>query len=218
MGRIRTNEYIKVALAEDHVILRQGLVLLLNKSAHIRVVLDVNNGQELLREVGEASPDIVILDIDMPVMNGSATLKQLNALYPDIKVIMLSVHFQDLYITEFINAGARSFLSKDCDISILVEVIERVYSIGYYYDEKITTALMKKVNDPFKVASITPREAEIMKLLLASNSNVEISKLLGVSLRTVEWHRHNLMIKTGSKNLASLFTYALHNGLLSLPI
>lgn len=216
------DEKIKVAIAEDHVLLRESLISLLNEFKQTEMLWGVNNGKELLDQLKVSRPDIVLLDIDMPVMNGHEALNLIRRDYPDIKVIMLSMHFEYSYIKEFINMGACAFLSKNCRIEKLIEAIHTVHTEGKYYDDEINKMLLssKIKNDvpvpkyiPIKVV-FTDREMKILELLRSNKSNKEIADILCISLRTLERNRADLMQKTGCKNLASLLAYAIENELI----
>jgi DNA-binding NarL/FixJ family response regulator len=201
---------INIAIAEDHVILRQGLIALFKHFEEIQVLFDVGDGKELLEKVETIKPDIILLDINMPVMNGSQALDILNKNHNHIHVIILSNHFNDFYINNFIQKGAAAYLAKDCGMEKLTEAINTVYATGRYYDERTLEALSKDDksihSDPILATKInlTEREEEILSLLRLNKSNSEIAHTLGISLRTVEGHRSNLMHKSGCKNLAAL--------------
>ncbi len=211
---------IKVAMAEDHLIVRQGLISMLKGHKNIKVLFDVNNGQELLNQLATRSPDIVLLDIDMPVMDGRETLRRLNAGHPSIKVIMLTQHFSDAFIVEFLKMGAKSFLPKDSSFDEIVASIYMVHTKGCYYSERITKALASELSNDqkqsfaFPPTKFTRRELQILELLRQNKDNSDISRILAIRERTVEWHRQNLMQKSECKNLAALISYATEKGLI----
>jgi DNA-binding NarL/FixJ family response regulator len=141
---MKEKNIINVALAEDHVILREGLINLLNEEyEHIKVLFDVSNGRELLDELEESKPDVILLDIDMPVLNGKEALEEIKIKYPAIKVIMLSTHYNDSYIIEFIKMGASAYLSKASSMEEIVKAIDTVFEEGRYYDSGVLKALAK---------------------------------------------------------------------------
>jgi DNA-binding NarL/FixJ family response regulator len=216
---------IKVAMAEDHVLLRHGMISMLKEYKDIKIVFDVNNGLELMRELEMKTPDIILLDIDMPVIGGKEALDRINAEYPDIKVIMLTEHFSESFIIEFVRNGAKAFLPKNCDIDKIIEAINAVHMTGHYYHNGVSEILAKHLSMGRKQnlrntgIKFTQRELEIMELLRQNKNNTDVSEILGIRARTVEWHRQNLMQKTGCKNLVSLISYAIqYNLILQIPV
>ncbi len=213
---------INIGIAEDHVLFRQGMVMLLEEE-QFKVLFEVGNGQELLDKLETTKPDIILLDINMPVMAGKETLIKIRHDYPDIKVIILSMYYESSYIAEYLAKGARAFLPKNCDIEKVIEVIYTVHEKGYYFDESISTSLMDKLTDLEKLNDInadlklTDRETEVLNLICLEKSNKEIADQLHISIRTVEGHRKSIMTKTDTKNALSLVLFALRNKIISLP-
>jgi len=213
---------IKIAMADDHVMVRQGLATLLMAEDDLQIVSQSNNGQELLDSLKVQPADLIILDIEMPVMDGMQTLQVLNKKYPEIKVIMLSMHFDDLHISEFISAGARGFLSKNSDVEVVLDAIYSVVEQGYYFNDKVSKALLsslmksKKINPVFNKEPLTQREIDVLKLICQEKTNQEIAEELFLSVRTVEGHRTNIAQKTNSRNIAGLVIYAIKNGIISI--
>jgi len=207
---------LKIAIADDHVVLRQGLIALLKEHEDMKVVINVSNGEELLQELNEKMPDIVLLDIEMPIMDGRLTLEKIRSNYPEIKVIVMSVHFNDAYIIDFIKNGACAFLSKNCGISKIVEAIQQVHEEGFYYDSDVAAAMavgIKSVPDSAIEAllssmKLTMREMHILQLICSKKTSAEIAERLGVSVRTIEGHRYNIYKKTKTTNLDTLIEYA----------
>lgn len=204
-------ENITIALVEDHLLFRQGMLALLNESKICEVLFDVGNGKELLESMRISQPEIILLDIDMPVMNGKQALDILKLKYPDIKVIMLSVHFEEFYILEFIKNGANAFLPKGSDISIVIEAIKSVHEVGYYYDEHISELIRIAGSDSKFIKGkdskplLTKREVEVWNLIRSGKTNNEIAELLFLSVRTVEWHRLNLSKKNFTKYNGNIY-------------
>jgi len=202
---------IRIALAEDHLIVRQGFISLLNRIEDFKIVYDVNNGKELLDAMREERPDVVLMDIDMPVMGGRQALEIIKFKYPEVKVIMLSVHFEDSYIIEFIKNGASAFLPKAISFAKLREAIFTVNKNGHYYDEEVSQVLAQEVirsrsKHPDK-HKLTKREVDVLNLIKQNKTNAEIAHILSISTRTAEWHRSNLMEKTGSKSVEDLLIW-----------
>lgn len=214
------HQQIKIGIADDHVILRQGLIAILKEYPHLDIVLDVNNGQELMLELEKQLPDIILLDIEMPIMNGKDTLELIQLKYPSIKVMMMSMYFNDSYIIEFIKNGACAFLPKNCDIDKLVDAINTVYERGHYYDEKISEVIINVLKQlpPInklipKKLDLTNRELEIIELICSKKTNNEIANQLHLSVRTIEGHRYNISKKTNTTNTLELIEYATKNNL-----
>ncbi len=213
---------IHIGIADDHLVLRQGLISLLKEYDNLNVVVDVNNGKELLDSLKRNKPDIILLDIEMPIMNGREALEKMQFKYPLVKVIIMSMHFNDAYIIEFIKNGACAFLPKNCDIDKIVDAIYSVYEIGYYYDNRVSSAmaaiLKKSVprEDVVFGMEFTKREIEIIRLICLKKSNIEIAKAVNLSVRTVEGHRYNISKKTNINNPVDLIDFAIHNKLIQI--
>lgn len=209
-------EKITITIADDHVVFRQGLMALLKQLNNIKVINSVNNGKELIESLKLTRPDIVLMDIEMPVMNGRVTIEKLKQKYPDQKVIIMSMHFSDVYVYDFIKNGANGFLSKNCDIDKLVNTINTVYEKGICYDGDIAGAmasLIKKqeLNSKASIKSLSKRELEIIKLICEKKSITEIAEILSLSPRTIQVHRYNISKKTRTKSILDLVDYARQN-------
>jgi len=213
---------IRIAIAEDHDLMRQGMVSLLDSEEGISVAFDVENGARLFDELKKKKVEVILLDLEMPVLNGHQALKILSARYPDIAVIVISMHYSDGFISESIAAGAKGFLPKNCDIDKVVDAIFAVHEQGYYFDDKISKALLNRImksegpKKNFSQDPLTSREHQIVELVCSGKTNKEIANLLCLSVRTVEVHRNTINKKTNTKNIASLVTYAIKNGLYSV--
>jgi DNA-binding NarL/FixJ family response regulator len=212
---------INIALAEDHLLFRQGLTTLLKEYEEINVLFDASNGIELLDELKKSKPDVILLDIEMPIMNGKEALLKIKEKYPAIKVIMISSYYDDAYITEYLLLGAVGFLPKHCDIEKVIDAIFAVYEQGFYFDNNISKSLLAKlmkskaVNPTLPNQILSNREIEILKLTCLEKTSKEISEELFISQRTVEWHRKQIMIKTKAKNVVGLVMYAIKNKIIS---
>ncbi len=213
---------IRVALAEDHQILRQGMMAMLSTEEDFEMVFDVSNGAELIERLTKHSVDVVILDIQMPIMNGLDALKIISQKYPGIKVIMLSSYYENEMIYQAITDGAKGFLPKHAEIEVVIEALNKVMLEGYYFDDKVTPKLISMLTKngiifpPFELDTLSNRELEILPLICQGMKNKEIAEQLFISERTVENHRKNLFIKTKSKNAYGLIIYAIKNGLIKL--
>jgi len=171
-------------------------------------------------------PDIAIIDMDMPGMNGIELNTVLHQQYTRIKVIVLSVHVQPLLITQMINAGAAAYLAKNCDKSELITAIETVYKTGFYFNPGVLTALRESANYRAQTqknisnipVKLTSREKQVLELICKEYSNAEIGEQLFLSTRTIEGHRNNLINKAGCRNTAGLVLFAIKYSLFQLPV
>jgi DNA-binding NarL/FixJ family response regulator len=210
---------INIGIADDHLVLRQGLVSLLKEYDNLNVILDVNNGKELMEELKTKKPDIILLDIEMPVMNGGVALEKIRVKYPTLKVIIMSMHFNDGYIIEYIKKGACAFLPKNCDIDKIVEAIHSVHKNGYYFDDKVSAAMAATIKrmsfeqDLVPGTDFTKRELEILRLVCKKKSSTDIATELNLSNRTVEGHRYNIARKIGITDPEELIRFAIETKL-----
>lgn len=209
---------IKIALAEDHQLVRQGMVSLLQEEEDLHVVFDVSNGSELLEKLESSLVDIVLLDLDMPIINGQQALKFITENLPKLKVIIISSHYSDEFIWESVNIGARGFLPKNSDIEEVIAAIHSVYKVGYYFDDKLSKESFKTIskeqqyNPENELSLLTKREIDVLKLICDGKKNKDISTALFISLKTVESHRQHIYSKTNCKNIAKLLVFSLKNG------
>jgi DNA-binding NarL/FixJ family response regulator len=211
---------IKVIICDDHQILVQGLKSLLKDSEEIEIIATANNGQELLETLKNKKTDILLLDVDMPVMDGYETLKQVKSKYSSIKVISLTIHLDKTIIQKMMETGASGYLLKNINKSELSEAIRKVYSGKIYISDEATNSLLDKEKLEVKTAQLdesveelTKREIEILKLIAEGYSNTEIGGILYISPRTVDTHRTNIMKKLNVKNIAGLIKYAIQVGM-----
>jgi DNA-binding NarL/FixJ family response regulator len=211
---------IKLIICDDHQILVQGLKSLLKDHEEIEVIATVNNGQELLELMKSKFPEIILLDIDMPVMDGLETLKKLKKINSSVKVIFLTIHAEKAIIQKMMDNGANGYVLKSASKSELLESIRKVNSGKIYMSDAATNALLEKTKIETKTAQLeekiedlTPREIEILKLIAEGYSNTEIGNMLYISPRTVDTHRTNIMKKLNVKNIAGLIKYAIQSGL-----
>jgi DNA-binding NarL/FixJ family response regulator len=212
---------INIGMAEDHLLFRQGVISLLKEHEEINILFDVGNGKELLDILKTSKPDVLLLDIEMPIMNGKEALAKIQEKHPNVKVVMISMHYDDAYITEYITNGAVGFLPKNCDIEKIVDAINAVYEQGYYFDSKISKSLVEKlmkaekINPKITEITLTEREIEVLKLTCLEKTNHEMSELLFISKRTVEGHRTSILKKTNAKNVVGLVMYAIKHKIIT---
>jgi DNA-binding NarL/FixJ family response regulator len=213
---------IRIAYAEDHQILRQGMLAMLSTEQDFEIVFDVSNGAELIESLNHNKVDIVILDIEMPIMNGLEALKVISMKFPDVKVVMLSSYYENEMIYQAITDGARGFLPKHAEIEDVIEALNNLMIEGYYFDDKVTPkliAMLKRhgiIFPPFELDTLSNRELEILPLICNGMKNKEIAEQLFIAERTVENHRKNLFLKTNAKNAYGLIVFAIKNGFIKL--
>jgi two-component system response regulator NreC len=210
----------RILLVDDHKIFREGLRSLLEKQPNIQIVGEAENGVEAVRMVEELSPDVVIMDIAMPDMNGIEATRQIMSKKPDkVKVIGLTMHADIRYVTEMLKAGASGFLLKDCASEELVEAINDMKEDRIYLSHYIKGNLM---NDYINLltgekhplpSSLTIREREVLQHIADGKTTKEIASQLGLSPKTVETHRQNIMDKLEIYSTAELVKYAIREGL-----
>lgn len=213
-------EKTKIIICDDHQILTQGLKALLKNQEEIEVTAAVNNGQELLEIMKHQTPDIILLDIDMPLMDGIEVLKKVKMIRPSVKIIFLTIHNEKNIIQRVMELGAQGYLLKTVAKGELLEAIRKIRNGGIYISDAATNALLEKQKlDKLSprldedIEPLTTREVEILKLIAEGYSNTEIGSMLYISPRTVDTHRTNIMKKLKVKNIAGLIKYAIQSGL-----
>lgn len=201
-------------LVDDHTLFREGLAFLLSKCDFISEVYEADNGKVFLDSLDSLKPDIVIIDIEMPVMDGISATKKALEINPNLNIIALSMYAHETYYSEMIDAGAKGFLLKNSDFSEVQRAILDVRDGNNYFSPEILEGIIKKLNkkESKKEAELTEREIEILYNICKGFSNSEIADILSISKRTVDKHRENLLLKTASKNTAGLVIYAIKNG------
>jgi DNA-binding NarL/FixJ family response regulator len=220
---------IKIAIVDDQNLFRQSLGLLIDSVEQFRLISESEDGNSFLEKLhtkGSELPDIAIIDMDMPGMNGIELNTILHQQYTRIKVIVLSVHIQPLLITQMINAGAAAYLAKNCDKNELITAIETVYKTGFYFNAGALLALRESANYRAKTqksisnipVKLTAREKQVLELICKEYNNAEIGEQLFLSTRTIEGHRNNLINKAGCRNTAGLVLFAIKYSLFQLPV
>jgi Response regulator containing a CheY-like receiver domain and an HTH DNA-binding domain len=214
----------KVIVVDDHPIFVKGLVALLNEIENIKVIASAKNGKKFLELLSELEPDIVFIDIKMPIMNGIEATEKALELQPDLKILALTMFDEYRYVQIIMNAGAKGFLNKDVTKLELQKAIEKVTAGEEYFSDNVITTLMQKdgksdslsLTCNFENEKLSVRELEVLQLLSDGLSTSEIAQRLFISQRTVEHHRSNLLAKTQSKNVVGLIKYAIANGLVEI--
>lgn len=215
-----TENTIHVAIAEDQRLFRECLVSLLNGYERIHVNVEAANGKELLEllHAAKPAPMVVLLDLTMPEMNGLETTRHLKKLFPDLKIIILSVHSEERHIVHMVGEGVNGYLVKNSELSEVVQAVQAVYEKGFYFNESVLRAIhsgmAQKHEKSYNPNSpLTAREREILELICQEHTTQEIADKLYLSVRTVDGHRNNLLEKTGARNTAGLVIYALRHDL-----
>jgi DNA-binding NarL/FixJ family response regulator len=208
-------ERIKIIMVDDHKMLIQGLKSTFKDFPEIAVIGECSNGKELLELLKHKQPDIVLLDIEMPDMDGDETLKVLSSRYPSIKVIIVSMHCGEVLLEEYVKKGARGFIPKDGDIAVLIQAMREVKNKGNCYDLSTILAKGKKPYcKPFlNPDNLSEREIEVLILTCKGRANKEIAHELNIVERTVELHKTHIYTKTNLKKVADLVLYGVKNGL-----
>ena len=211
----------KVVLVDDHNLFRDGLKYVLGHEENIQVIAEASDGIEFLDILKNNIPDIVLMDISMPRMNGIEATSKAILKYPDLKIIALSMFGEENYYFNMLQAGARGFILKDSGFEELLKAINKVLEGDNYFSNKILTSLIKSQADVNKLKKngeteikLSKREVEVLTLICEGYSNKEIAEKLSISQRTIEGNRSSLLIKTGSKDSVNLALYALKNKLL----
>lgn len=210
---------IKIVLVDDEVLFRKGISFLLQKEKNIEVLFEASNGEELVSYLNsnETKPDIVIMDLKMPVLNGVEATKIIRKFFPEIKIIALTSYDTKAFVINMIQVGAVAYLIKNTTPKDLIYTINEVACKGFYYNENILktikdtilTTKNSKIN--LETSFLSPREIEILQLICNQKTTAEIAEKLFLSPRTVEGHRNNLLLKTESRNIAGLVVYAIQN-------
>lgn len=212
----------KILVADDHSIIRQGLCALLEKQPDIEVIGAVEDGQKAIQLVKELSPDIIIMDVTMPNLNGIDATRKIIDLLPEVKVIALSMHSSRRFVAEMLKAGASGYILKECLFDELIEAIRTVLNGEIYLSHKITGVVVddyvKRMSSKIKAEgpALTEREREVLQQLAEGKSTKQIALHFHVSDKTIESTRRNIMEKLGIYTVAELTKYAIREGLTPL--
>jgi len=213
---------IKIVLADDHQIVRHGLRTLLGREPDMKVLAEADNGRTALRLIKELHPDVVIMDISMPDLNGIEATRQVRDESPGVKVIALSMHSDSLFVLNMLKAGASGYLLKDCALEELVKAIRIVMNGKTYLSPGISDIVIKDFVSGWistgvsAFGALSNREREVLQLLTEGHNTNKIAEILCVSVKTVEAHRKSIMNKLGIRSIAELTKYAIRQGITSL--
>ena len=215
---------IKIVIADDHSLVRQGIASIVRElNQNLQLLGEVSNGMELLDflDKNDELPDVILMDVNMPEMNGIECTHHIKDKYPEIQVLALSMMKQGLHIQKMLKAGASGYILKDAKKDELKEAIYSVHKGHPYFSTAVSEEVMRhltrtsKGKDP-DTTPLSPREKEVLQLIVKDLSNQDIADKLHISIRTVETHKQNLLRKTGTNSVAGLVVYALKNNLADL--
>jgi len=217
-------EQIKIILVDDHTLFRDGIKSILDEEEDILVIDEAHDAKVLFEKLQHQIPDMVITDISLPDMSGIELTKKITESYPDIKVLMLSMHNNEEFITNSLRAGAHGYLSKDIQSTELLEAIHAVMDGKIYFNKEISQTFINnyrtdhagKSGSGIRNDHLTERELEVIKLIGEGLINKEIADKLSISIRTVDAHKNHIMQKLGLKSTVELVKYAIKNKLIDL--
>ncbi len=219
-------DQIKIFVADDHQLFIEGIKALTRDSQEVKLIGEAENGEDLLAQLKTNQPNVILMDINMPKINGIEATKKIRQLYPEIKILALTMFDDTLYVSEMIKAGASGYLLKNAGKSELITAITTVYKGERYVSSEVSLKMIDKMNNndqssaenkmpPVRKSEVTKKELEILKLIAQELTNAEIASKLNNSPMTIITHRKNLLRKLGVKNTAGLIKYAMENGMLN---
>ena len=214
---------IKVAIADDHALFRAGVKTALSSKKDIELIAEADNGMQLIHLLRHIEPDVILLDIQIPIMDGIQTLPEIRKLRPDAKVIILSMHNDHSMISKLMEIGANSYLTKNSDSETIYQAIRTCYDQEFFFNEltnkALLTGLRTKRTDGIhhQEADLSEKETRVLKLMCEEKTTKEIADIVEISPRTVEAIRDKLKTKTGAKSMAGLVMYAVKNGIIDQP-
>jgi DNA-binding NarL/FixJ family response regulator len=213
---------VRILLADDHTVIRQGLRLLLEREPAFRVVGEASDGRQAIALAEQLEPDVLVLDLAMPNLNGIEAARQIMASNPDIAIVILSMHSDESYVIRALKAGARAYLLKDSAEGDLIAAIHAITDGKSFFSPAISRILVedymrqleqKHVEDTYEL--LTAREREILQLLAEGKTNKEVASMLNLSIYTVETHRTHVLQKLNLHNVPELILYAVRKGIIA---
>jgi len=207
---------LRILVADDHHVVRAGLRTLLETKSGWQVCAEAVNGREAVEKAGELTPDVAVLDIGMPLLNGVEATRQIRKVSPKTEVLILTMHDSEMLIEEVLKAGARGYILKDDADRNLIAAVDALRRHKPYLSSRVSGVFSKTMLSPSEDSGserrrLTPREREIVQLLAEGKSNKEIAGLLGISVKTAETHRANIMLKLDFHSITELVRYAVRN-------
>lgn len=212
---------IQLAVVDDHNLFRKGMISILQQVPDFEVVMEATNGQEFLDKLPKHSIDVVLLDLQMPVLDGIKTTEIIKAKFPEIKVLILSMQDEDQFVLHLMEIGANGYLLKDTDPEEVEKAIRKVCETDIYFSDFVSKIMLRKMNRKTQQENkvfnyktdLSEREVEVLRYICEGHTTAEIGDIVGLSPRTVEGHRLRMMEKLGLKNTAGLVAFAIRNGL-----
>ncbi|MBK9569181.1 MAG: response regulator transcription factor [Chitinophagaceae bacterium] len=211
---------IKIAIADDYKIYRDGLKVGLSKDDNLEIISEADNGEDLMKLLETNAPDVIIMDLKMPIMDGMEATKLVRKNYPAIKVLVVTMYEDDKFIIHLMENGANGYLLKNTEPDEIIKSIYAVYENGYYFNDVVNKALLKKLvlKNNLKPSfnqniDLTEREQEVLKMICEEKTAAEIAKEIFLSPRSVEGIRQRLIEKIGVRNTAGLVMFAVKNGI-----
>lgn len=210
---------LRILVADDHSVVRTGLRTLLESEDGWEVCGEANNGREAVEKAGKLKPDVAVLDIGMPLVNGIEATRQIKKVSPQTEILILTMHDSESLIEEVLGAGARGYILKDDADLNLIKAVDVVRQHKPYLSSRVSEAVSKTALPPEAESSsdrrrLTPREREIVQLLAEGKSNKEIASFLAISVKTAETHRANIMLKLNFHSITELVRYAVRNNII----
>ncbi len=225
-SRIFILKRITVLLVEDHTLVRQGLKLLIEKDGDVEIVGEAKTGREAVQMHGDLQPDVVVMDIAMPLLNGLQATRQILKACPEGKILILSAHSDPEYVEQVVKAGALGYLIKHTSGEVVAKAIRELHGGKTFF----TQTIAKKLKDDYQKSTdgvglqkksqteLTPREAELLQLIAEGQANKQIASELGISIKTVEKHRQSLMEKLNIHDIAGLTRFAIASGIIESSV
>ncbi|GGB07289.1 MULTISPECIES: response regulator transcription factor [Mucilaginibacter] len=212
---------IKIAIADDYTIYRDGLKIGLTQDENLEVMLEAGDGEDLIKGIETNMPDVIIMDLKMPVMDGMEATKHIKKKYPDMKILVVTMYDDEKFVIHLMEIGANGYLLKNAEAEEIRKAIYSVHETGYYFNNIVSNALLKKlvikgnIKPSFKEGvELTEREQDVLKLICAEKTANEMGKQLFLSPRSVEGIRQRLIDKVGVRNTAGLVMFAVKNGII----
>lgn len=214
-------EKINIAVVDDQQLFRQGLISLLRENKSLNILFEAENGLDLLEKLrtSKPKPHVILLDIEMPELDGVETTIRLKLKYPDIKIIILTMHDEEEMIVHLIEKGAHGFLPKSEDIETVIDAIFSVHQNGYFFNDRISQAMVrgliysKKIKPTFEDVDLNEKELEIIRLICKEHTSPEIGQIMHLSTKTIDNYRLMIIKKLGVRNSIGLVMYAVKKGL-----
>lgn len=223
MNHLKKDNKIKILVSDDHNLVRQGIVALLNVESGLEVIGEASDGFEAVRLAKKLNPDIVIMDLSMPNLNGLEATHQIKRDVPDVKVLILTQHENEEYVMQIIKAGASGYVLKTSVSDDLIKAITEIQKGEKFFSPSISRMILddyikrtQGLHTETKAPELTHREKEVLQLIAEGRTNQEVAGKLFISVRTVEFHRANMMHKLQLSDLAGLIKYAIQKGIVQI--